>query len=417
VPRDGLFCKDGRGWYSSSLGRGYGLAWPMPSTLHGALRTACGRAFEQEQGATLYREAWLSFTAPIALGASLALARPVGGTAWTQEHRVWPVPADAWFGEKATAPLRLDPQPPEPEPGVFTLGRAHEALEAAREALWRPVLASKAKPARSRPQWWDEAAMTAWLAGPATDAACTGPATDAASIGPDEKRAEPLKLVKRLQVRLAIDGETLTGRDGRLFSTEILETLDHAHREWAIACRLEDTSGAAGPPAPAPLAPVTLGSERMLADLQPADVSLFGFPESRLGAVFDGGSTGVRLIAVTPLIFDRPDTDQGWLPTGFAEEARGFYGELPGLEGRFQLLAAFMPRPMAVSGWDMVGGHPKRGDRAVPPGAVFFLRRQNGQPLTGAELRTLWLAALGCRTEEGFGRVLPAIWTPGGRKI
>ena len=46
VSRDGWFCKDGRGWRTSSLGRAHGLAWPFPSTVRGALRTAWGRSLE-----------------------------------------------------------------------------------------------------------------------------------------------------------------------------------------------------------------------------------------------------------------------------------------------------------------------------------------------------------------------------------
>ena len=35
LPRDGLFCKDGRGWNTSSVGRSHGHPWPPPSTLRG----------------------------------------------------------------------------------------------------------------------------------------------------------------------------------------------------------------------------------------------------------------------------------------------------------------------------------------------------------------------------------------------
>jgi CRISPR-associated protein Cmr3 len=48
----------------------------------------------------------------------------------------------------------------------------------------------------------------------------------------------------------------------------------------------------------------------------------------------------------------------------------------------------------------------------VPPGAVYFFERADGKPFGEAEAEALWLTALGARTEEGFGRVVPGVWRP-----
>jgi CRISPR-associated protein Cmr3 len=76
------------------------------------------------------------------------------------------------------------------------------------------------------------------------------------------------------------------------------------------------------------------------------------------------------------------------------------------------LRAAFVPRPIHVSGWDMAAGAPKPTSRMVAPGAVYFFERADGEPFGEADARSLWLAALGTRTEEGFGRVAPGVWSP-----
>jgi CRISPR-associated protein Cmr3 len=47
----------------------------------------------------------------------------------------------------------------------------------------------------------------------------------------------------------------------------------------------------------------------------------------------------------------------------------------------------------------------------VAPGAVYFFERADGKPFGEADARSLWLAAVGGRTEEGFGRVVPGVWT------
>jgi CRISPR type III-B/RAMP module-associated protein Cmr3 len=100
------------------------------------------------------------------------------------------------------------------------------------------------------------------------------------------------------------------------------------------------------------------------------------------------------------------------LPDGF-EDNRGTYsGRLPGIDHDVILRAAFIPRPTHVSGWDMAANAPKPTSRMVAPGAVYFFERTDGKPFGEADARSLWLASLGTRTEEGFGRVVPGVWSP-----
>lgn len=111
---------------------------------------------------------------------------------------------------------------------------------------------------------------------------------------------------------------------------------------------------------------------------------------------------------MTPALFDR-----GWLPDGFAAcDDNTYRGQLPGAEDELILRAALVPRAAHVSGWDMAKGQPKPTNRLVPPGAVYHFVRADGAAFTSAQTERLWLAALGGRTREGFGRFVPGRWHP-----
>jgi CRISPR-associated protein Cmr3 len=85
VPRDGLFCKDGRGWHTSASGRGHGLDWPWPSTILGALRSAWGRGEEARSGALFGRDDWRTRTGAIRLGKT-QVPRRQHRVAWRVEY-------------------------------------------------------------------------------------------------------------------------------------------------------------------------------------------------------------------------------------------------------------------------------------------------------------------------------------------
>jgi CRISPR-associated protein Cmr3 len=376
LPRDGLFCKDGRGWYTSASGRGHGLDWPWPSTILGALRTAWGRTAEAASGKLFDHRTWLEETAAVQLGRMLTLRRPPD-TDWNTTHLVWPVPLDALWLAGRPEVCRLQPLPSH----VPTLGRDEDA---ARETLWRPALEEAGKPLPS-PRWWRQDDFVAWLTGQPVSAQKPFPAT-----------------ARRVQTRVGIRPETLTTDDGLLFSHDVLETLE-LHAEWAIGVEVTLPGGAVD-------AVATLGSDSRLVRIETLPETLFA-PPARLLETFQAGSRGLRIIAVTPLAFAR-----GWLPDSFEPRDGEYIGRLPGIAHDLVLRAAFVPRPLHVSGWNRAAhsgkGAPKPTARMVAPGAVYFFERVDEQPFDAAHARSLWLAALGARTEEGFGRVVPGIWHP-----
>ena len=370
VPRDGFFAKDGRGWHTSASGRAHSLDWPWPSTVLGALRSLWGRGEETRTKTTFTPDDWRSRTQPIRLGRTLVLRRQ-HGAAWRVEHTTWPVPLDALWLEGRAAVHRLDPV----QPIAPTLGYDDDD---AREALWRPVPEDAQKPLVS-PRWWSREDFVSWLSGQTVSL-----------------REEALGTTKRVQVHVGIRPEELTSDDGVLFSHDVVETLD-PDGEWALGVEVALPAGDLPHVAP-------LGADARLSRVEALPSTLFEPPASVLEA-FRASSTGLRLVAVSPLCFEK-----GWLPDGFTSTKGEYRGQLAGLD--VILRAAFVPRPYHVSGWNMAKGEPKPTARMVPPGAVYFFERADGLPFGDAQAGSLWLAALGTRTDEGFGRVVPGIWRP-----
>jgi len=372
LPRDGLFCKDGRGWHTSASGRGHALDWPWPQTVLGALRSAWGRREELTSNTRFGPDEWRTRTALIRLERTLVVRRPHGAE-WKLEQRVWPVPADAIWIEGATRVERLDPAPG----AVPTLGRDDDEP---REALWRPALDSPAKPL-ARPRWWSDEDFSAWLAGRPV---------------PVRGRGDALAVSRRLQVHVGIRTEELTADEGVLFSHDVIETTER-NAEWGIGVEAllpeGDVPGTG-----------TLGSDSRLFRVERLPEVLFEPPRAVLDA-FRSGSSGIRMVVVTPACFE-----QGWLPDGLGQEGGEYRGRLAGLDCEVVLRAAFVPRPVHVSGWDMAAGTPKPTSRMVAPGGVYFFDRMDGKPFDETHARSLWLAALGARRDEGFGRVAPGVW-------
>jgi CRISPR-associated protein Cmr3 len=385
VPRDGLFCKDGRGWHTSASGRGHALDWPWPSTVLGAIRSSWGRRQEGQSGPAFTAKDWLDRTREIKIGRTLILRRQPGAS-FDPKGRTWVVPADAlWLqGHKEVYPLRPS------KPSLPTLGR-DENDEAAREALWVPSVDESAKPL-SPPRWWGEAHFVHWLCGHAV---------------PAKSDSNNFEVTRRIQAHVGIQPDTLTADEGVLFAHDVVETLERdagGSTEWAIGAEAE-FPGAAGTVGSVLSSPATLGADGRLAHIEELDRRLFDPPEDLLKA-FRNSPSGIRLVLVTPAEF----SERGWCPDGFEPQDEKFVGRLPGLDFDLMLRAAFVGRPVHISGWDMAQNAPKATSRMVPPGAVYFFVRKDGTAFSEREGRALWLSAIGNRTEQGFGRVAPGVW-------
>lgn len=257
----------------------------------------------------------------------------------------------------------------------------------AREALWTPEVTNAGKP-KTPPRWWSEESIVAWLCGSSVRAASKdAPVTDS------------FKLERRLQAHVGIQAETLTADDGVLFAHDVVETLEST-AEWAIAAEIKQPAGS--PPSLA-----TLGADGRLVHVEPLDSSLFEPPPNLLHAFEANRHRGIRLVVTTPAEFP-----SGWLPFDLAPRNGNFEGTMPELGIPVVLRAAFVGRPVHISGWDMAKNEPKSTSRMVPPGSVYFLERTDGLAFDETDARALWHGASGMRTGEGFGRVVPGIWNP-----
>ncbi|HVK63129.1 MAG TPA: type III-B CRISPR module-associated Cmr3 family protein [Polyangium sp.] len=376
TPRDGMFLKDGRGYYTSNVGRGHGHDWPLPPTIRGALRAALGRAIMEREGRTFAPAEYEERTRALALEKVVALHRP-RGRAFASAHRVWPTPADALHttSGKDTVLTRLSPEPPR----ARTLASRDDP---ALESLWRPYPGKVGKPRKGSP-FWSDADMMQWLWGDELPRVAENP---------------PLVPSRRRDVHVTIESSTFAATPSMMFSTDIVETTSSERGDWAFGVSVQLPDGHTLPPGP-----ITLGHRRRLAPHETVDAALFSPPEDRLV-----DTLGLRLVLATPAHFER-----GVVPDGFEATAEHVYvGRLPHVEGKVVLRAAFVPGPEDVSGWDMAKRAPKPTRRLVPACSVYFFVKQDGAPFERAELRALWLAQWGRGTEDGLGVVLPGRWIP-----
>lgn len=385
-PRDGWFFKTGQGWHVAGSGRSKSLPWPFPSTMSGALRTAAGRANENTGSQALLSAAdWAIVAQSIHLDIMLAMRRKLGSTAterWSPSHRLWPAPADALAVSRSKRTSRIEPKIPVPVHETL-LGSHHAADDL---PLWWPVSEERGKATRMAP-WWNDKAFIGWLTEPRAHDLTAGD--------------ELVSPVSRRSVHVTLDPTTGTADEGRLFATEIYESRDSEEGEWAIALRARIEGGLRPD-----LGSFVLGGNGYLGFPKHVEESLFAMPEE-ISEAFAKQPQGLRLIAVTPAIFG-----QGWLPDGFARKADGFIGSIPGVAGEVILRAAFVERPSHVSGWDLARSEPKRTERLVPPGSVYFMERVGGGTFSADDARNLWLRGFGKKLEDGFGRFVAGTWNP-----
>lgn len=207
---------------------------------------------------------------------------------------------------------------------------------------------------------------------------------------------EALALSRRVDVHVTMNNNAQTAQEGMLFTSERMEPTtknDEDTWEWAIglSTSIPDSVDVTS-------MPWTVGSDRRIAHAHAA-AGLFDAPK------FTQGAKGIRLLVVTPAHFQ-----QGWLPDGFSVVDNAYQGRLLNLS--VVLRAAFVQRPMHLSGWDMANERPKPTRRLVPAGAVYFFEKTDPSEFTPDEIASLWFLGVGSGTSEGLGRVVASPWTP-----
>jgi len=289
---------------------------------------------------------------------------------------LWPLPADLVPEPRRDrknigAVHRLEPAPL--PPGVET------SLELAQAPLLRAT-----RPFKPAAGWWLCAAgLEQYLRGGVPDTAQHVP----------ERRL--WRLDRRLGIALAPD--TATAAESRIYTAETVAMSHDGEAEVGFLAGVEGATGCL--PARGLL---RLGGDGRAAALCPCEPVL---PQTDLEAVARDGR--LRLVLATPGLFA-----DGWRLPGLAEDGSTWRGP-DGMRAR--LVAAAVPRPRVISGWDLARWRPKPALRAAPSGSVYWLDRLEGDAAALDKLAAEGLWAISDypdrqRRAEGFNHVLIAAW-------
>lgn len=330
-PRDPLVVRDGRPNHGRS--ESTTLPFPYPSTIAGTVRTRLGSdergIFDPAQDLDALRR--VALRGPLLVGLD-------DGALYV------PRPRDAiTFGVEAGGRVLRRLVPVErPEGSLFD-----KALDGAPVGFASEHAQSPGKPAPSAALWpWT--LLARWLTEPR--AMENG---DADALLGEGLAALPVET--RSHVKL---GETGTAEDGMLFQARGLRFTTSDWRPLALAMDIAD-SNLGGRTLRAGVGPC--GGERRLAHWEPA-------PKLALPALTDGVRAAlltdvprvrVRVVLLTPAIFTA-----GSKP-GQILAPRG--GVTP------TLVAACVPRPETISGWDFARRRPKASRRVVSAGSVYWI--------------------------------------------
>lgn len=347
-PRDPLFVRDGRPMNVGGS-RARSVSFPLPSTVAGLARTRIGLdengTFTHPKPEQLLEE--VSVSGPFLCRLS---------TSGEPEEVLLPAPRDVvWFVSDDAAGIRghrLVPRQTE----SFGAGARTDLPETyALLGFEQQPSAAKATPGEA---FWSFSEVAGWLTEP--EAVLTPRGTS------------PLANERRTHV--AIDPGKRTAAEGMLFSTEALRFGTRDAR-FGLLFGCEDRQDRR-----LPLGVANLGGERRISLLR--DGSALAWPPSVPDAVFalKPGSTA-RVVLLSPAVFE-----QGALPESIAGA---------------RVLAAAVPRPEVVSGWDYAKQRPKPTRRMVARGSVYWVEVPHA-----SWVAEVWLNSV-CPSEQdrrdGFG--------------
>jgi CRISPR-associated protein Cmr3 len=348
------------------------LAFPLPSTLAGACRTAWGDQRDVDFSDRQAREELLKRVGYGPLAASITD---------NQVEPLFPRPADALYLKNAdqSGIHRLLPNDIEAQ-------QYCDLPDGLRPVYLEHDIKSKPVPGDS---WWTQAHMETWLLGKTPAVAVDqlgwrGPAID-------------------YRTHVALEPCSLAADDGKLFQTQGLDfaapkKTQTAHHGW------QDIRYGLLAHMPESTIKNTcrrVGGEGRITAIQALENA---WPSiSNVLAVALEGSHFIRLILVTPALFEA-----GWRPAWI--NASTLQGSPPAHDNITLKLCAFAnQRWEALSGWDLAEHKPRAVRRMVPAGSVYWFEVLEGQQ----HIADLWLQPVSDATQDrtdGFGLVLPGIW-------
>ncbi len=211
---------------------------------------------------------------------------------------------------------------------------------------------TRGKPMSNVSSWWSWGSFASWLASPIS---CQSDSLD--TLLPGALGALPME--SRVHVAIGAQG---TAEEGKLFQTSGLRFANRQGKPLAIGVQVDpgvvftgrELSEGHGP----------FAGERRLVRWTKAEASWPALPSEVSTYLGQGGETvRVRVVLLTPAIFA-----EGWKP---GREAGQLLFARAGVRAR--LVAAVVPRPETISGWDFATQRPKATRRMVSAGSVFWL--------------------------------------------
>ncbi len=382
-PNDPLIVRDGRPFGPVPGARAVSLAFPVPSTTTGAVRTCDGLDTEGRfQLSEIPRLKQVTVLGPLLV----ELDNETGDIC--DDGWLAPAPADAvLFGRdretgdaakkvsvRRLIPLRLPP-------GALT--NLPEGL-----APVGIVRLERGKPSNRAPRFWRWDVFKEWLEDPR-----------------EKEDVEPAQIghsgpVREARMHVGIDPKTLTPDEetGALFQTQGLEFMRVPERD-KLSCvtRLGLAVATDAPNLKPGIAPI--GGERRGAFWRPSARAFPSLPDQVKTTIAAQGSC--RLVLLTPAYFT-----QGWKPTWLLEPSDGV---TPSLQ------AMALTKPQVVSGWSLEPPtqRAKPTRRLAPAGTVLFLKLAGDRQAIERWAERIWMRCVSDEEQDrrdGFGLAVLGTW-------
>lgn len=210
-----------------------------------------------------------------------------------------------------------------------------------------------------------------------------------------------LSLPNEERTHVAIDDNSLSSEDGKLFQTSGLD-LQHQQIDGALGWTQQRLGFLFESTQKLTDVLATFGGERRLShlkempntDWQQLNKNLY----QKLSKL-----KGLRLTLVTPAIFAN-----GYIPKWLDDS---LIGVIPNTSLKVQLKAVSIERWLPVSGWDLHQWKPKAMRKSVAAGAVYWFDIVG--EISKDIAQQLWFSPIGDDQQDcldGFGLVLPAAW-------
>ena len=329
-PRDPVIFRDGRP-FPAGAASARTLGFPWPQTIAGVARTLIG---SDHEGRFIERDP-----------KRLLAVEVRGPWLWKGDEpstMLFSAPRDVvWFkdGDDARVRRRLVPLPKETdvETNLANLDLDLDLDLVGVDGDVGVVGVAPKQKAGVGPAFWTWREIEEWLVAPKQE---TRAPKDAFGLGPLEREE---------RTHVAVDPLTSTARDRMLFSTTGLRFNTRKRERLALGFACDDAKLTKR------YGVVPIGGERRIAFLQEcASAELPILPQKM--AIDDAQK--LRVVLLTPAIFK--------------------LGAVPKTIHGARVLAAVVPRPEVISGWDFVTRKPKPTRRMAPAGSVYWVEVPKG---------------------------------------